>query len=117
MPFRKTPITLISIHAPVKGATVRRVTQRTEDIPISIHAPVKGATQQHDRYRLAHTVISIHAPVKGATRHATDTERIHNISIHAPVKGATLRLAVYSSNMHYFNPRTREGCDYPTSSR
>ena len=34
------------------------------------------------------------------------------ISIHAPVKGAT---RVYNSSVclsRYFNPRTREGCDY-----
>ena len=36
-------ITLISIHAPVKGATGTIATDYSEN-PISIHAPVKGAT-------------------------------------------------------------------------
>ena len=78
---------LISIHAPVKGATRIREPFRPpgshfnpcsregsdvsetsihDDPPISIHAPVKGATAeigpQHFR-----VLISIHAPVKGAT--------------------------------------------------
>ncbi|WP_039861750.1 hypothetical protein, partial [Peptoniphilus lacrimalis] len=35
---------LISIHAPVKGATTFRVTKDENLGKISIHAPVKGAT-------------------------------------------------------------------------
>ena len=35
---------LISIHAPVKGATRRRICQYPLQRGISIHAPVKGAT-------------------------------------------------------------------------
>ena len=56
---------------------------------ISIHAPVKGAT------RVARVLvnppgdISIHAPVKGATKLAGVTADNLTISIHAPVKGAT----------------------------
>ena len=57
---------IISIHAPVKGATrVLRVSGQSN--LISIHAPVKGATPfpwfGGDDTR----AISIHAPVKGAT--------------------------------------------------
>ena len=36
----------ISIHAPVKGATLEGVPPRQGKPPISIHAPVKGATQR-----------------------------------------------------------------------
>ena len=57
---------MISIHAPVKGATLIHI-RRHYNRDISIHAPVKGATsgvQVGDRYL---HVISIHAPVKGAT--------------------------------------------------
>ena len=55
----------ISIHAPVKGATVG-VQENLLDLLISIHAPVKGAT---DNFRAKSFIkrISIHAPVKGAT--------------------------------------------------
>ena len=56
----------ISIHAPVKGATVRRMPAVLLAI-ISIHAPVKGATATVGLRRLAWQAISIHAPVKGAT--------------------------------------------------
>ena len=77
---------------------------------ISIHAPVKGATSCTDKDPIA-GIISIHAPVKGATppaspmgagrsnfnprsREGSDPSPIRAtsaapISIHAPVKGAT----------------------------
>ena len=63
--------TIISIHAPVKGAT-SSLTVSDVLSDISIHAPVKGATglqrlQRLQRFRLQ---ISIHAPVKGATQKA-----------------------------------------------
>ena len=78
---------LISIHAPVKGAT-----SILENIiiifPISIHAPVKGATLA-DIVESWAREISIHAPVKGATIHVKQNTLYLHISIHAPVKGAT----------------------------
>ena len=86
-PFIIAVIRVISIHAPVKGATWRhRVLQII--LTISIHAPVKGATPvgylyHHDRQ------ISIHAPVKGATLEKSGLATVTSISIHAPVKGAT----------------------------
>ena len=36
----------------------------------------------------------------------------HPISIHAPVKGATWATSIQLRGVLYFNPRTREGCDY-----
>ena len=36
----------ISIHAPVKGATIIRKNAPVLKVMISIHAPVKGATRQ-----------------------------------------------------------------------
>ena len=36
-----------------------------------------------------------------------------NISIHAPVKGATIIDRFIIVSLSYFNPRTREGCDFP----
>ena len=61
----KTPSELVSIHAPVWGAT--GVLAHTAPFKgVSIHAPVWGATGV-----LAHTApfkgVSIHAPVWGAT--------------------------------------------------
>ena len=78
---------LISIHAPVKGAT-DLLHRDPHQEGISIHAPVKGATSL-DTWLLRGQRISIHAPVKGAT---SDLQKEYNelkISIHAPVKGAT----------------------------
>ncbi len=81
--------TLISIHAPAKGATIRGFRLLTRTVKISIHAPAKGATdasafvddeQQFQstlprrerlpfiRCKIAVFAISIHAPAKGATQ-------------------------------------------------
>ena len=101
---------------------------------ISIHAPVKGATPGPSRtwrpsryfnprtregcdsswwpYFNPRTRISIHAPVKGATRQRHNFNPRTRISIHAPVKGATRAGGPYRHRPGYFNPRTREGCDY-----
>ena len=103
---------LISIHAPVKGATEARHQEagRTYDfnprtregcdddrtldavlaVGISIHAPVKGATIVFVVHGSHALFISIHAPVKGATRQEVmQFAQSLEISIHAPVKGAT----------------------------
>ena len=100
----------ISIHAPVKGAT-SRLHEFAVQIHISIHAPVKGATL-HRRQDLIRLRISIHAPVKGATcRLQSAHQAWPEISIHAPVKGATsYHLASYLHTQN-FNPRSREGSD------
>ena len=95
-----------------EGCDYRRILRRRRRETISIHAPVKGATLPHSRDRNASghfnprtregcdlrqryfhevfAVISIHAPVKGAT--CLELLRYfvaRLISIHAPVKGAT----------------------------
>ena len=127
---------LISIHAPVKGATRRDTVSR--HVPgISIHAPVKGATPTTTCQRTARgnfnprtregcdldddikdigiPFISIHAPVKGATQPCFPNKAGRIISIHAPVKGATLLIKLKRTTTLHFNPRTREGCDYAFS--
>ena len=58
--------TVISIHAPVKGATGEKIVRKKNAWDISIHAPVKGATSRGRRF-FPDLRISIHAPVKGAT--------------------------------------------------
>ena len=99
----------ISIHAPVKGATLNFRRCQTFH-RISIHAPVKGATQS-DVGASAADRISIHAPVKGATQKRELHPLCIMISIHAPVKGATKSLRLHLQGYNNFNPRTREGCD------
>ncbi len=59
-------LNLISIHAPVEGAT-RQYTATDYSAIISIHAPVEGATGVEVLYWQP-LPISIHAPVEGATR-------------------------------------------------
>lgn len=58
-------VKLISIHAPVKGATSNS-DLRIDHAAISIHASVKGATARYG-YGNAHRPFSIHAPAKEAT--------------------------------------------------
>ena len=77
---------------------------------ISIHAPAKGATS-YQLYQREYKMISIHAPAKGATWYKKPTLQIKVISIHAPAKGATLLGYAVCTLHHYFNPRSREGSD------
>jgi len=58
---------MVSIHAPVKGATLEDVNPYIDGY-VSIHAPVKGATDVAITIIPAGNYVSIHAPVKGATR-------------------------------------------------
>jgi len=81
---------VVSIHAPVRGATIANRTCSPSELKVSIHAPVRGATivpyagvvlaaRFNPRARAGRDVIgrygswrrppvSIHAPVRGATR-------------------------------------------------
>ena len=81
-----------------------------EALRVSIHAPVKGATVNNDACADIRAV-SIHAPVKGATVHARTGETSWHVSIHAPVKGATLLFYLIAQRASGFNPRSREGSD------
>ena len=80
---------IISIHAPVKGATLYQVQSvGLEEYfnPRSREGSDLG--RNVDGYAVA--LISIHAPVKGATMAIIDVMSQFTISIHAPVKGATI---------------------------
>ena len=70
-----------------EGSDLRDKKAQMLDI-VSIHAPVKGATQGPARAR-GDSTVSIHAPVKGATIGSIDKTTQRIVSIHAPVKGAT----------------------------
>ena len=78
---------IISIHAPMKDATIPRK-KLIFDVVISIHAPMKDATPFFFTF-FAHSTISIHAPMKDATDTRLDFPWLS----------------------FYFNPRTHEGCD------
>ena len=55
----------VSIHAPVRGATLMQATLQTNGV-VSIHAPVRGATSDLFSH-FQQDEVSIHAPVRGAT--------------------------------------------------
>ena len=86
---------------PINLATIR----------ISIHAPARGATVR--RFcATSMTEISIHAPARGATRSCSCKQTAFQISIHAPARGATKSPYSFSGSMTNFNPRSREGSDW-----
>ena len=85
--------TLISIHAPAKGATLYLHSCHIM-YQISIHAPAKGATGFSRALFATHIQISIHAPAKGATWYKCSKCGGALISIHAPAKGATPTLTI-----------------------
>jgi len=80
-------IILVSIHAPARGATLRRP-KRSLPVPVSIHAPARGATPPSNVV-LASSAVSIHAPARGATCGAISLMSRITVSIHAPARGAT----------------------------
>ena len=81
---------VISIHAPVKGATCPRRGILFASFFISIHAPVKGATTinevNHDKVENFNPRTREGCDAMGQT----DAANYIKISIHAPVKGATI---------------------------
>ncbi len=84
----ETMIAMVSIHAPLRGATIFPSTTSCF-LPVSIHAPLRGATQ-YDFSPLAKLWVSIHAPLRGATRCTQGSHIGRRVSIHAPLRGATM---------------------------
>ena len=77
---------------------------------ISIHAPVKGATVRQELVYIR-TVISIHAPVKGATWLCSSLLHIRQNFNPRTREGCDKLSSKLSIQFVHFNPRTREGCD------
>ena len=71
---------------------------------ISIHAPMKGATNAWAGLKAGQD-ISIHAPMKGATDRQMIQPETSRISIHAPMKGATAKLDKLSCSLLYNTPK------------
>ena len=78
---------VISIHAPVKGATLF-AHGAVGGQPISIHAPVKGATSLPDRPEQQARNFNPRSR-EGSDQQQQANAEAFQISIHAPVKGAT----------------------------
>ena len=83
----KTAIMGISIHAPTRGATVKKQLVNHARI-ISIHAPTRGATIDCgviDNWRLFQSTL----PREERPQHYLIFKPYARISIHAPTRGAT----------------------------
>ena len=124
-------MSIISIHAPARGAT------KTYENILSLEefqsTLPRGERQEHDSVRLDlgkfqstlprgerlfeisgkyETVfISIHAPARGATFGTAAVALFIAISIHAPARGATKSVSILKRRNKNFNPRSREGSD------
>ena len=104
-----TPFTFQSTHP--RGVRLQNKASQRRYRPISIHAPVRGATIVGDG-QFYSFVISIHAPARGATlsRWIKDG-KIQDFNPRTR-EGCDLSItstkSVFSAD---FNPRTREGCD------
>ena len=121
----------ISIHAPTRGATIRRDfitgtnnnfnprSHKGSDLPspvfsilleISIHAPTRGATS----YTIHHSPLTeFQSTLPQGERRSSPSILItsYDISIHAPTRGAT-DLSCFSALLSiYFNPRSHKGSD------
>ena len=88
MPFFGDKALKISIHAPAKGATGRRVLPPLNR-SISIHAPAKGATFSDPRWNQGES--NFNPRSREGSDYADGMDRFNQltISIHAPAKGAT----------------------------
>ena len=102
---------LVSIHAPVRGATrnLSFTCHTTRDV--SIHAPVRGATVASVE-DVCNTSVSIHAPVRGATLMPPGLVPNSILGFNPRSRaGSDLRFAVITFGFARFNPRSRAGSD------
>ena len=76
---------------------------------VSIHAPVKGATRRGGRLQDVRQV-SIHAPTRGATPDSCHKHVTFEFQSTRP-QGARPHVAQLTSLAHGFNPRARKGRD------
>ena len=120
----------ISIHAPTRGATLRKESwvvmyQFQSTLPRGERHGGKGFARavrnfnprSHEgsdllKRELGYKYdISIHAPTRGATHILFHTLCCDIISIHAPTRGATNRKDRIDEALLNFNPRSHEGSD------
>ena len=104
---------VISIHAPVLGATRWKLAVSALYFGFQSTHPC-WVRPLHERRRFIQRNIfqSTHPCwVRLTTINRFDAR--FDISIHAPVLGATLPSGISRMTSSYFNPRTRAGCDLP----
>ena len=78
---------LISIHAPAKGATIDASIIKA--VFFNFNPRSREGSDSTDLNTITTPGISIHAPAKGATANMSINTSYLYISIHAPAKGAT----------------------------
>ncbi|VDA99912.1 Octaprenyl diphosphate synthase / Dimethylallyltransferase / (2E,6E)-farnesyl diphosphate synthase / Geranylgeranyl pyrophosphate synthetase [Olavius algarvensis spirochete endosymbiont] len=103
-------ITLVSIHAPARGAT-RTIDKVIASVGAFQSTHPRGV--RHGSFLIGSTAlfVSIHAPARGATCKYCSSRNCRSVSIHAPARGATPTARCRRYPYMGFNPRTREGCD------
>ena len=101
----------ISIHAPIPGATKKRMQERNIDVEFQSTLPYRerpdGNSKNHRNYKN----ISNHAPIPGATYLYSLWVYCFTISIHAPIPGATNTQQRDNRRIYDFNPRSHTGSD------
>ena len=95
MKYRKKPVVVVSIHAPVWGATTCYKFTNNYRL-VSIHAPVWGATVYWQQVKTPVAFQSTHPC--GVRQQSQVEQQAEFVSIHAPVWGATI-FALKSSIM------------------
>ena len=123
-----TMFTLISIHAPTRGATCRceyqtthyqyfnpRSHERSDNLSAVIiltdsHFNPRSHERSDDKIRMTkyRIKISIHAPTRGATTRTFSKIATNMISIHAPTRGATELPRLGGSNSQFQSTLPRE---------
>ena len=79
----------VSIHAPVRGATLSDIQLDPPDQLVSIHAPVRGATRYRASGCSSSEQFQSTRPYGARRRWPVLHSRAMTVSIHAPVRGAT----------------------------
>ena len=95
---------LISIHAPIQGATTR-LDQSVAYSGISIHAPIQGATTMRLIHKRLNTIFQFTRLYKARHRTRRIIKSTQGISIHAPIQGATHVAIFYKHYKGDFNSR------------
>ena len=82
--------TVVSIHAPTRGATLALIELRRRCRVVFQSTPPRGGRRRAERYRSGRLHVSIHAPTRGATGNHQADRHCVSVSIHAPTRGATM---------------------------
>jgi len=93
---------LVSIHAPVKGATWLAT---FVGLAVGFNPRAREGRDAHAAGAGLHVEVSIHAPVKSATFLQRLWAEIEHVSIHAPVKSATCAQDRHNNNAEFQSTR------------